>query len=785
MPELGGKDLPDISITHSYAPVVGDRTRVHQQFVVLPPAERHWPVIVGRPPQPIGKFIERPGPLAEAISPGGDDQKQRLVLIGDGGVGKTELAAVQFRERVKLGADLGLWVTATSRQAVLSAYWQTARELGLESADAEEGTDRLLAWLAGTAQSWIVVLDDVADPVDLQDLWPQGRAGQVVVTTRRSAAAWQNIATPVEIDVFTPAESVSYLQMMLKAHARRLPGILSEAAELAADLGHLPLALSHASAVIADDGISCAEYRDLLHDRLQTLADVMPEDPAAIGSGYPTAVPAAWSLALDRADALKPQGLARPLWRVISCLEASAVPEAALFAEPTRRYLAAFALKRGNDDNDADNPVSNRSAKDALRNLHRLSLIRHLPDKAVRTHPLAQRATRESCAARDLVDAAHTAADALAETWPGDGAEATAIEIAVSNTDAVRAACPEAVWEPEAHVTLFHRGYLTGESGLAVGAAAYFAQLADESAVRLGADHPDTRLARRQHARWLGESGRFAEAAACYRRLVHGQGQDAADSGSQLEQRFWLAHYTGAAGDYVDAVRQYDALMLELEETAEIPPEFLLEARRDRARWIGADGETDRAIQLLEEVLKDTRRTLGADSARILAGRAAIAETRARAGDSGRALSGWEALVPDYIRTLGRAHRETLAARHNLAVLRAEVVGLPAAADEMGQLLSDALSVMGTEDPRLLNLRAELARAVGRARSPHEAISLLEGTVRELTSRGQGDDRRTFVLRANLAAWRGRAGLTSRSPSTSRSCMTSAVFSGSMTPTRS
>lgn len=721
------------------------------QVNVLSPAERRWPVIVGRPPQPLGSFIERPGLVAWTPAPELDDREQRLVLIGDGGVGKTELAAVQFRKSVASGSGLGLWITASSRQAVLSSYWQAARELGLEAADADEGASRLLAWLAGTAQSWIVVLDDVADPVDLDQLWPQGRGGRVLVTTRRSGGAWQNVAAAVEIGVFTPGESVRYLEMKLKSLPRRSPGILSEAAELAADLGYLPLALSHASAVIVDDGITCADYRGLLHDRLRTLADVMPEDPAAVGSGYPTAVPAAWSLALDRADALKPQGLARPLWRVISCLAASGIPEAVLFAESTRRYLAAFA-------GDPGKPVSNNYAKDALKALSRLSLIQRLPGKAVRTHLLAQRAARESCTIQDLAEAARTAVAALAETWPRDGADAGAVEMAVSNADAARAAFPEAVWEPDAHAILFHRGYLTGESGMAFGAASYFGQLADESAERLGAGHSDTRLARRQHAYWLGESGHAAEAAACYKQLLQDHGQEEAGSADELEQRFWLAHYTGASGNHADAVRQFDKLIPELRKTAQTHPAIILEAQRDRARWIGAGGETDQAIKLLEDLLKETRRVLGPDAAGILSTRAAIADTRDSAGDSVRALREWEDLVPDYDRTLGRTHPQTLAARYRVARLRTNVMGWPAATDELSHLLNDALPVMGTGDPRLLDLREDLARAVGRARSPQEAIPLLEEVIRELIRTGHPDDREMFRVRANLAGWRGRAG---------------------------
>jgi len=85
-----------------------------------------------------------------------------------------------------------------------------------------------------------VVLDDAADPVELDHLLPQGRAGRVLITTRRNRGAWHSIAETAGIGVFTPAQSVRYLELNLKALAPRSPGILSEAAELAAELGYLP-----------------------------------------------------------------------------------------------------------------------------------------------------------------------------------------------------------------------------------------------------------------------------------------------------------------------------------------------------------------------------------------------------------------------------------------------------------------------------------------------------------------------------------------------------------------
>jgi hypothetical protein len=49
--------------------------------------------------------------------------------------------------------------------------------------DGETIAAQFLAWLAETGRLWLVVLDDVSDPADLDGLWPAGPAGQVLATT--------------------------------------------------------------------------------------------------------------------------------------------------------------------------------------------------------------------------------------------------------------------------------------------------------------------------------------------------------------------------------------------------------------------------------------------------------------------------------------------------------------------------------------------------------------------------------------------------------------------------
>ena len=97
------------------------------------------------------------------------------VLSGLGGNGKTQLAAAYAR-RLWDGGELDLlgWVTAASRDSILSGYAATARRVGLgvDGLEAEQAAEAFLTWCERADRRWLLVLDDLTDPVDLAGLWP-------------------------------------------------------------------------------------------------------------------------------------------------------------------------------------------------------------------------------------------------------------------------------------------------------------------------------------------------------------------------------------------------------------------------------------------------------------------------------------------------------------------------------------------------------------------------------------------------------------------------------------
>ena len=94
--------------------------------------------------------------------------------------GKTQLAAA-FAESLwqSGGVDLLVWAEATSRASVLSGYAAaTAAVTGRDQVSScESDAAQFLSWLGETSRPWLVVLDDLAGPANLDGLWPARPAG--------------------------------------------------------------------------------------------------------------------------------------------------------------------------------------------------------------------------------------------------------------------------------------------------------------------------------------------------------------------------------------------------------------------------------------------------------------------------------------------------------------------------------------------------------------------------------------------------------------------------------
>ncbi|MER5567914.1 tetratricopeptide repeat protein [Streptomyces goshikiensis] len=723
------------------------------------------------------------------------------MLTGMGGVGKTQLAAHYVRGAWQANQiDLLVWVTATTRSAVIDTYAQAATSiLDADPTTPESAAAAFLAWLepkgstatghgGTTAQMdspprWFIVLDDLTDPADLRGLWPPASAnGRTLITTRRRDAALTSaVREPLTVGLFTPEEAAAYLSTALAP--RDSHESIEQLSMLANDLGCLPLALSQAAAYLLETDLSCVAYRQLLADRTVALTAALP-DASSLPDDQTNAVPAAWSLSIDRVDRMHPVGLARPVLQLVSMLDPNGVPGTVLSSQPA---LDHFTKQRTPPFSKAEGHATGDKVDAALKALHRLSLVDYTPGtsrQTVRVHQLVQRAVRDALTPDLYAELAQTAADALTAVWPEVERDILFAGVLRANTTALtRHAAdllwytpPKPPWRPAsgrvpwrrrwwwrnlgrhprmAHPVLHRTGRSLWESGQATEAVAYGQNLADWAQHHLGRDHPETLKARNNVLVYRSAAGDVAGPAAAGAELLTDFLRVLGPNHPEtLTARANLAHWRDQAGDTAGATAATADLLKDFLRVFGPAHPDTLAVRKSLVDQMGRAGDAAGAVAASDELVADCSRALGPDHPDTLTARSTLANWLAIAGDAAGAAAAFDSLLEDYVRVLGPDHPETLTARFNLAHWRASAGDSAGAAATTDELLKDYLRVLGPDHPNTLLARRSLANWRASAGDAAGAAAAMDELVKDYLRVLGPDHPDTLDARSTLANWR-------------------------------
>jgi tetratricopeptide (TPR) repeat protein len=668
---------------------------------------------------------------APAASPGPEAPDAQDWLRSSG---KTQLAAA-FAESLwqSGGVDLLVWIEATSQASVLSGYAAaTAAATGRDQASScESVAAQFLSWLGETSRPWLVVLDDLTDPANLQGLWPFGPAGRLLVTSADAAAVPRGMRA-VPVGRFSQREAISYLSGRLSADPDKRQGVI----ELVQDLDFEPAALAQASAVIANFPLSCRDYgAHFVHRREQLAQSSRARPPAAAVT---------WMFSFGRVEQLARGGSPQLLLALAALLDGHGIPQTVLTAPAAGDFLVG-----------GDVPADGERARAALAALESAGLLAVEPETApptVRVSPVLQAELRAAMPEAMLDQAAKSVADALLQAWPEQDLPGWPVSGLRSCVATLRRITGNLLWNRGCHPVLVRAGDSLDRARLTGPAVDHWHDLAMTGGRLLGDGHPDAILAGQRLADAYLAAGRADDAIPWFQSTLDSlTARLGPDHRDVIEARRRLGHALVAALQLPAAITVLEGAVPQFERVCGPGHADTLGARDELAAACLAAGEYSDAITLYRRTLADRDRAQGARHPQTMTTRHGLADSYLASGRAKEAVAAYKRVVADRERVLGPDHLDTLTARNNLGAAYQQTGKTAAAELACEQAWAGLQRVLGPRHPDTLRSRAGLAQVYSRLGRYGDARALLRDTVDRLERILPNGDPLITELRQSLA----------------------------------
>ena len=611
------------------------------------------------------------------------------------------------------GVDLLVWIVATSRASVLSSYVAAAATMGIDpDGDAESIAARFVSWLRETSRPWLVVLEDLSHAADLARLWPEGRAGRVLITTADTATLGGERRAPVlPVGAFDPREALSYLRGRLTADTDQRLGAIG----LIEALDCEPLALAQASEVIATSALSCQDYRGYFLRRREQLAEASGASPSAAS--------VTWTLSVEQASQLLPRAAVQSLLSFAALLDGHGIPGAVFTAPAAFRFFAADGAGGLADAEQI------RSGLLILDRVGLLSVDQAATPPTVRMKPVIQAAVRAAMPEELFERAAKAAADALVEVWPEHEQQVWLSADLRSCAASLQQAAGDLLWAGSCHPLLLRAGQSQDSARLVGPAVSHWRNLAAVSHRILAPNHPDALTIGRRLAQAYLAAGQAAEAVPWFQWILVDQvGALGPDHPDTIGAKRSLGHALMSAKQLQDALGVLSGAVSDYERVCGPAHPGTLGARDELADAHRAAGHFDEAIRLYRRTLTDRERIQGSRHPDTMTTRQHLADAYLAAGHAKDAISQYKRVLADREKVLGSDHLDTIAARGDLAAANYAGGRMAAAVQLYEETCAAYRRVSGPDHPDTLARQANLANAYYRVGWLSDAITLLRQT---------------------------------------------------------
>ena len=546
-----------------------------------------------------------------------------------GACGKTQIAVIIAESLWRSGAiDALIWISATNRASVLSAYVQaSAAAFGIEpTGTAESVAARLVSWLSATDQNWLVVLDDLQDMTDLDGLWPEGPSGRVLVTGAQSSlVSGRRGIQVIPVGFFSVREALNCLTERLSANPAQRQGAI----DLIEALGREPLALAQAASVVANSTLACRDYRDYFARRRQQIGVAAGEVPSAAA--------VTWTLSLGQAESLLPGASVRLMLVLIALLDGHGIPGAIFSTPAVAGYLGGAVTQ-------FSSAVDPKPAWDALLAIERAGLVsvnRAVTPPTILMGSVLQAAIKLAAPPNVQEPAARAAASALLEAWPVDEPQPWLADSLRVNTASLQASAPDVLWADGCHPVLLRAGRSLDDARLVGSAVEYWRDLSARCDTKLMPGHPDALVVAAHLAAAYLAAGYASEAVHWYQRVLAERGRELAPGHPAIiAARVSLAQALIMASEPADAVTVLLRAVSECEQFRGSGHPETLSARDELAAAYQAAGDVAAATRLLSRNLTDRERLQGPRDLETMATRERLAAAYLAEGqDQGRHLA--------------------------------------------------------------------------------------------------------------------------------------------------
>ena len=650
-----------------------------------------------------------------------DPTKQRTVLVGMRGCGKTQAAASLAKQCEDANWNLVAWINASSPESIKSDLVELTKQLQIDTNDLDDRDKivrRCLEHLknAGPADR-LIVFDNVEDINHLRGLMPNGDGLRVVATTTNDTG-WEHQGwDTIKVEVFDRDESIKYLLTATESTDR------DAADTLAHRLGDLPLALAQAAATARNGNLSLARYLDRL-DRYRSERVIRPVP----GDYYTVDVATALCMAIE--DTLKnlEDGTKQAALRQLGAL--------ALLAEsgvPTR-WLDPMVKQRDDQELQYDDQVEAEDAHDALTVLTHRSIVQQSADKTTTTlHRLQAQAFRESWDATETENASESAAIVLGEvdvdSFPRNDTDSPRRE-ALDLIEQLRAigeqAYSHSLFEYDEVCSILLETMFTADD---LGMSLELMTLKNALEVlkeSIGSNHAVILIARSVLAHSYQRSGHIEKAISMLEELL-----ETSRYNSEQGSAFTLGLSNNLANAYQEVGRNDEAISIYetlIEQTISSPtPDYRTSftLHNNLARAYLTAGRLDEAISIFEKTLVRCVNTFGEgdlDALSLCDNLAGAYELDGRLDD---AICLHQMVLAARTDILGERHVDTLTTASNLACAYQSSGRLDEAINLLTTTLANSEQSLGKDNPITCTIRDNLASVYRSARRFPEAITLL------------------------------------------------------------